>query len=458
MPLTARTIRQLTAMVLLTTTSMAVSAPSTVPAPTRVTAIEGHARALEALGQAAIDEELDEFENRFSASFLAETSRDARRELLSLIADAATQAGGAMLDEAGGEIWLSLLGPKSVAVVFEVESSTPFAIEMLRVEDIDESLPHIELGWDNAEETFRQLARDGFSGVVYLARKGEVVLEQAYGISNAELGYTTRPDTIYGIGSTPIDFTVAALYLLAQDGKVGLDDRITRYFDEVPDDKRNMTLRHLITGQSGLPDFHDKPGDWDPDLGWIDRDEAVARILAQPLLFVPGKGEAHSHSAYGLVAAIIEKADGKNYFDVLRDRILERAGMMRTGMYGDRGDFGITDFAEGRGARAVGIPNIPPNWGPTSWLVMGSGGMYSTLGDMRKFYSFVTSNKQFAPEYARRWSGEFVSIGGSERGFYMFHAFRGQEAEAMMLINGEGRSPKMQALSRALEKMVMSDD
>jgi Zn-dependent oligopeptidase len=88
---------------------------------------------------------------------------------------------------------------------------------------------------------------------------------------------------------------------------------------------------------------------------------------------------------------------------------------------------------------------------------MGSGGMYSTLADMLRFYSFVRSDKQFEPENARRWSGEFVSIGGSERGFYMFHVFRGREAEAMLLTNGEGRSPEMRSLSQALEALVMGE-
>lgn len=453
---TGKCFQYLTAVVLITIATTSQADSLSKPAPSRDDAVRDHVQALEASGRGAIEEILYAFEeHHFSAEFLAETGRDERRELLAIIAGAAADAGGAMLDESGDEIRLSLLGPTPIAIMFRVEPSPPFAINALRVEDADESPPRIELSWDNAEATFRQLESEGFSGVVHLSRDGRIVVEKAYGSSNEELGFRTRLDTIYGIGSTPIDFTVTALFLLVQDGKVRLDDRVTAYFADVPDDKLDMTLTQLITGQSGLQDFHDVPGDWDPDLGWIDRDEAVARILAQPLRFVPGQGEAHSHSAYGLVAAIVEIVSGKSYFDFLRERIFIPAGMTRTGMYGDRAGFAIRDFAEGRGARAVGIPNIPPNWGPTSWLVMGSGGMYSTLTDMLRFYSFVRSNKRFEPEHARRWSGEFVSMGGSERGFYMFHVFRDQDAEAMLLINGEGRSPEMRSLSQALEALVM---
>ena len=455
---TKRSFQYLSALVLITIAAASQADSSSESTPSRDDAIRDHVQALEASGHGAIDEVLDTFEeHHFSAAFLAETGHDERRELLAIIAGAAADAGGAMLDETGDEVWLSLLGPTSIAIVFRVEPSAPFAINALRVEDADESRPRTNISWDNAEATFRQLESEGFSGVVHLSRDGSVVVEKAYGSSNEELGFRTQLDTIYGIGSTPIDFTVAAIFLLAQDDKVRLDDRVTEYFADVPDDKLDMTLAQLITGQSGLPDFHDVPDDWDADLGWIDRDKAVARILAQPLRFIPGQGEAHSHSAYGLVAAIVEIVSGKSYFEFLRERIFMPAGMARTGMYGDRAAFAIRDFAEGRGARAVGLPNIPPNWGPTSWLVMGSGGMYSTLADMLRFYSFVRSDKRFEPEYARRWSGEFVSIGGSERGFYMFHVFRGREAEAMLLINGEGRSPKMRSLSQALEALVMGE-
>ncbi len=163
---------------------------------------------------------------------------------------------------------------------------------------------------------------------------------------------------------------------------------------------------------------------------------------------------AHSHSAYGLAAAIIEMASGQGYFEFLSGAFLEPAGMTRTGLYGDAGEFALRDFAVGRGPVSVGVPNIPPNWGPASWLVMGSGGMYSTLGDMLGFYRLVRSGDVLDDEFAARFRGATVGIGGSERGFYLFHAANGSGNEALLIINGEGRSPEMQALSRALEALV----
>ena len=435
-----------------------VAGEATAPMAARDGAVQAHVRALERSGDKDLDWLIADFEKeRFSDTFLAETTREERRALLKRIQSVAATAGGAMLDENSEGIRLTLRGPESIAVLFKTESRAPFRIEMLRTEDADagENLPL--LTWQNVGEHFDTLADDGFAGVVHLERDGKTILHQPYGKSNRSLDYDARIDSIYGIGSTPIDFTVAGLFLLAQEDKLSLDDRITKYFSEVPDDKESMTLRHLISGQSGLPDFHDVEGDWDPDLAWIDRQTAIDRILAGTLLFPPGEGRAHSHSAYGLAAAVIEIVSGKAYFNFLQDAFFQPAGMQRTGMNGSHAGLELEDFAEGYGNSAVGLPNIPPNWGPTSWLVMGSGGMYSTLGDMLRFYDYVATSGVLRPEYAVRYQQETVGIGGSDRGFYFFHAQKQLGTQALMMINGEGRAPEIRRLSRALEKLVMAE-
>src|SRR4029078_1111199 len=162
------------------------------------------------------------------------------------------------------------------------------------------------VSWATLEQRVSWEAEHGFSGVILVARNGKVVLHKAYGSANREKQIARRPHTILAIGSTPIDFTKAGILWLAERGKLSLDDPITKFFDKVPEDKTAMTLRHLMTGRSGLPHFHDVKTDRDPDHPWIDRDEAERRILAQKLLFAPGTGRRHSHSGYGLLAAVIE--------------------------------------------------------------------------------------------------------------------------------------------------------
>ena len=137
-------------------------------------------------------------------------------------------------------------------------------------------------------------AAGGFTGSVLVVRNGEIVLSAGYGSVREDSPVPASPTTVYGIGSTPIDFTKAGILWLAQNGKLDLNAPITEFFGDVPEDKRAITIEHLMTGASGLPDFHDRPSDADPDLTWIDREEAVRRILESRLLFTPGEGDEHS--------------------------------------------------------------------------------------------------------------------------------------------------------------------
>lgn len=422
-------------------------------------AVMPHIMALEQSGNDDLDVVLEKFDaEHFSQTYLAATTREERRTLLAKISAVAKQAGGVMLNRIGDEIMLELAGPQSLAVFLKVQSAAPYRIDALRVEEGGAEAPPLAISWESVGSVFDDLEQQGFAGTVHVSREGRTLLHRAYGKSNRELDYDTQLDTIYGIGSTPIAFTVAGIYLLAQQNKLALDAPISNWLGGVPEDKKTMTVGQLITGESGLPDFHDEPGDWDRDLAWIDRETAVTRILAQRLVFAPGTGKQHSHSAYGLAAAIIEIVSGQDYFAILTEHFLQPAGMTRTGMYGDAGGMRIRDFAVGYGPSSVGVPNIPPNWGPTSWLVLGSGGMYSTLGDMLKFYEYVRADKIFEPRFAKRFLGQGLGIAGSDRGFYFFYAHRGRDAEVMLLMNGEGRTPEIMALSRGLEQMVMGEE
>lgn len=254
------------------------------------------------------------------------------------------------------------------------------------------------------------------SGVVHIVRDGEVLLSKAYGEADRASGRANEIDTIFGIGSRPIDFTIAAVMKLSQDGLVDLNDPLSRFYPEAPSDRAGMTLRHMINGQSGLPDFPAYESDWDADLGWIDRAEFERRSMEVPLLFEPGSDQMHSHWAYGLLAAIVERVSGTTYETYLRENFFDPAGMDHTGNYGDRGDHAVEDFAAGDGVQ-VGLPNIPPNWGPTSWLVKGSGGMYSNLPDLLRFYEFVGDEGGLEERYASFFNSMRAGVDGSERGF-----------------------------------------
>ncbi|NNL94786.1 MAG: beta-lactamase family protein [Xanthomonadales bacterium] len=415
-------------------------------------AVRRHVRALE--GSHLMPDALDVFEREhFSEQYLSETTREERRSLIDRLREIAASAGGAMIVQAGNEYQLTLqTREKEFLVAFSLEPEAPFAISALSITGTQAET--MSLSWETLPQTFDQLAEEGFTGVVRVLREGQVVLDKAYGMANPAQGFPMKTDTIFGIGSTPIDFTVAGIFHLVETGRLALDDSIAMHLPGVPQDKAAMTLRHILNGQSGLPDFHDVPTDWEADLAWIDRSEALRRILSQPLMFVPGQGRAHSHSAYGLAAAVIEMVSGMDYFEFMSEQFFRPAGMNRTGMYGEHGGYALSEFAVGNSELGVGLPNIPPNWGPTSWLVMGSGGMWSTVDDLRKFYDYVGNGGGLSGQFADHFSGARLVVGGSQRGFHIVEVQRDPGTWAMFIINQDGRGPRVRMLTRALEELV----
>ncbi|WP_025743296.1 serine hydrolase domain-containing protein [Aquimarina pacifica] len=306
---------------------------------------------------------------------------------------------------------------------------------------------------ENISETFNQLEKDGAAGLIYVKINGETILRRAFGYANKELGIPNDINTIFGTGSRSIDYTVAAIYLLNQRGLLNTDNIISKYLKDVPKDKSKITIQHLLSGQSGLPDFFDTDADWDPDLAWVDRETAVKRMLSQELLFEPGTDRKHSHGAFGMLAAIVEIVSGLTYYEFLNDNFFKPAGMKRTGEYGKTKELTISDFAVGGGPMFVGLPNIPPNWGPTSWLVKGSGGMYSTLDDLLKFYNLVRSNKVLDAKHNQWFTKSAFNLDGSDRGFELFSAYLPSNSEIYLFLNNSDHINLRQVI-QALERLI----
>lgn len=416
-------------------------------------AARGHIRAIEEAHRSSLDVLLERFRrDHFSERYKAAVPEAEQRRVLDAIRVAAADAGDAMVAVEDGRYTLTLSGARTHRVSFEMTEAPPFRLDALAVEVADAGV--VAPARDDLASTLHGLEAEGMAGVAFVRLDGAVVFEGGFGFANEELGVRNRPETVFGIGSRPIDFTVAAVHLLRQEGRLALDDPITRYFPDVPPDKRGITVRHLMTGRSGLPDFFHTEGDRDPDLAWIDRTTAERRILAQPLRFEPGTDRAHSHAAFGLLAALVARVGGQSYYRFLRERFFDPAGMVRTGEYGETRDLHLTDFAVGSGPQRVGIPNIPPNWGPTSWLIKGSGGMYSTLEDLRRFYDFVREDPRFDEELRAAFRRPTVNLDGSDRGFELFSLYHPRGHEVYVLLNRVGDRRVARELFRSLERLA----
>jgi D-alanyl-D-alanine carboxypeptidase len=169
---------------------------------------------------------------------------------------------------------------------------------------------------------------------VAVVRDGRIVKAQTYGLANVELNVPATADTEFSIASMSKSVTASAVMLLVQDGKINLDDPISKYFDGLPESWQQITVRHLLTHTSGIKDhFHDYPffpiAKLDRKLEYTD-EEYLKALIDSGLNFKPGAQWAYSSTGFTLLGMIITKVTGKPYADFLRERIFTPLGMTRT--------------------------------------------------------------------------------------------------------------------------------
>src|SRR5262245_25872546 len=168
---------------------------------------------------------------------------------------------------------------------------------------------------------------------VGVSKDGKEVLARAYGSADLEHGIPNGAETVFEAGSVAKQFTAAAILLLAQAGKLKLDDDIKEYLPELPDYGTPITLRHLLHHTSGLRD-------WDGLVfaaGWPrgSRRQTQANVLdilsrQKALNFPPGTEHLYNTGAYSLLATVVERVSGKSFAQYTRDSIFEPLRMTRT--------------------------------------------------------------------------------------------------------------------------------
>ena len=210
---------------------------------------------------------------------------------------------------------------------------------------------------------------------------GVDVIRRGYGLANLEEGIEAGPATNYRLASITKQFTAAAILLLAEDGRLRLDDRVRRWLPSLPPSADAITLRHLLTHTSGLIDYEDVMPEMPDGAQLLDAD--VLRILESQErgYFEPGSAYRYSNSGYALLALVVERASGRDFPGFLRERIFLPLGMHDT-LAHVQGGPSIEH-------RAYGYSESGGRWtrtdkSPTS-AVLGDGGIYSSIDDLAKW-------------------------------------------------------------------------
>ena len=234
--------------------------------------------------------------------------------------------------------------------------------------------------------------------VLAIVKNGNAIKHDAYGVANLELKAPARKETAFEIGSVTKQFTAALVLLLIEDGKLSLDDKVTRFFDNAPAAWRDITVRHLLTHTSGLKNYTGLSGF--EVTKKLDAQKFVAALGVQPLESKPGEAFKYCNSGYNLAGYIIEKVTGRTYWDVLRARILEPLDMKVT----TRRDLEpiIPNRADGYELKDGKWINRDSNLTD----VFAAGAMVSTVGDLLKWNASL-DNGNLLPEKLRAslWSG-----------------------------------------------------
>ena len=176
--------------------------------------------------------------------------------------------------------------------------------------------------------------KDGFNGAWLYAEKGEIVSKGVLGFRDPENTLPITEDTIFQLASVSKTFTSAAVMLLVREGTLHLEDEIVKFFPEIP--YPGVTIRHLLTHTSGIPDYFDD-GDWFIRI-WkeekrVPGNDEILRFLretkAKPY-FAPGEGLHYSNTGYNLLALLVERLSGVPYEEFLQKNIFEPSGMSST--------------------------------------------------------------------------------------------------------------------------------
>ena len=170
-----------------------------------------------------------------------------------------------------------------------------------------------------------ELQRQQIPGVaIAVVRRGELLMAKGYGYANVEHRVPVIEETIFQSGSLGKQFTAAAAMLLVEDGRLALDDPIIKYFPDAPATWRPIQVRHLLTHTSGIPDYTANSVNYRRDYS---EDEMAKMAYGLTLEFPAGARWNYSNTGYVLLGAIIRKASGQFYGDVLKERVFRPLGM-----------------------------------------------------------------------------------------------------------------------------------
>lgn len=260
---------------------------------------------------------------------------------------------------------------------------------------------------------FERAIKENYPGAsVLIAQDGRILYENGYGLANIEKIIAVEPRTTFRIGSVTKQFTAAAILKLEQDGKLSVQDKLSKYIADFPRGDE-VTLHHLLTHTSGIVSFTSDPDFVNKVAGDISTEEMIDWIKSLGYMFSPGESWSYCNSGYFLLGYIVEQVCGNTFDAYMKQTFFEPLDMHHSGVYHKGLD--LPDEAIGY-SYENGKPVLAIDWNMD--FAGGAGNLYSNVGDLFKWNEAI-------------FSGDLLSSASLTAAFTPATLNNGEQAQAM---------------------------
>lgn len=262
-----------------------------------------------------------------------------------------------------------------------------------------------------------EMQRQHIPGLSLLvAKAGKIITAEGFGLANVELQVPVKPETVFQSGSVGKQFTATALMMLVEEGKIGLDDSLTKFFADAPPAWKDVTIRELLSHTAGFGDY---PKDFNFRKDWTE-DELLKLVESLPLAYEPGTKWEYSNLGYLTLGIVIHRVTGEFYGDFLQQRIFRPLGMSSTRIISE------ADIVPNRAAgyRLVKGELKNQEWVAPAMNTTADGSLYFTILDLAKWDAALYTEKLLKrSSLDLMWTPVKLKNGEPNKGHYGFGWF-----------------------------------
>ncbi len=317
-------------------------------------------------------------------------------------------------------------------IIYFLASTFCFAIAEAKTLSSDEITSRI----NKIDNYLSKSEVNGFSGAVLVSYKGNIIFNRSYGLADKKNEIPATTDMVYDIGSLTKQFTAAGILHLVKEGKISTEDTLSKFFDNLPYNKKEITIHQLLTHTSGIADYpYDNRKDF---YKHIETNTYFDKVFSLDEQFTPGKKFEYSNTGYSILSRIIELVTNENYEVFLARVFFTPLGMSQTGYLLPNWDASLypKSYRLGTIPGETYIPHYQKR-NKVPWQVKGAAGIYSTVTDMHKWLNAIAQEHVLTPELITQLKTPYVQMSHKSNNYYGYGwVVRNSNSETELYHNG----------------------